>query len=78
MRPSSRLAGALVALGLTFAPTLRAQSVPAAPDSIDQFLAAKMRQQRIPGLQLAIVRHGQLVKLAQYGLANVQDRKSVV
>lgn len=42
-------------------------------DSVDIFLAAKMRQLRIPGLQLAVVRHGKLVKSAQYGLANLQD-----
>lgn len=42
-------------------------------DSLDLFLTAKMQQLRIPGLQLAVVRHGQVVKLAQYGLANVQD-----
>ena len=32
-----------------------------------------MRQLRIPGLQLAVVRHGQVVKLAQYGVATIQD-----
>ena len=51
---------------------LRAEArVPA--DSVDLFLAAKMRQLRIPGLQLAVVRQGKLVKSAQYGLANIQD-----
>ncbi|MBF9236451.1 serine hydrolase [Hymenobacter sp. BT683] len=42
-------------------------------DSLDLFLTSKMRQLRIPGLQLAVIRHGQVVKSAQYGLANVQD-----
>ncbi|GAA4369953.1 hypothetical protein GCM10023185_44060 [Hymenobacter saemangeumensis] len=42
-------------------------------DSLDRFVRAKMQQLRIPGVQLAIVRHGKLVKLGQYGLANVQD-----
>ena len=32
-------------------------------DSVDLFIATKMRQLRIPGLQLAVVRHGQVVKL---------------
>jgi CubicO group peptidase (beta-lactamase class C family) len=32
-----------------------------------------MRQLRIPGVQLAVVRQGRLVKLGNYGLANVQD-----
>ena len=42
-------------------------------DSVDLFLSAKMRQLRIPGLQLAVVRQGRVVKSAQYGLANIQD-----
>jgi len=42
-------------------------------DSLDLLVAAKMRQLRIPGLQLAVVRHGRLVKLGSYGVANVQD-----
>lgn len=44
-----------------------------APDSVDQLVQRAMRQLRIPGVQLAVVRHGQLVKLGNYGLANVQD-----
>ena len=51
---------------------LRAEAQ-APADSVDLFLAAKMRQLRIPGLQLAVVRHGQVVKSAQYGLASLQD-----
>lgn len=52
-----------------------AAAVPA--DSVDLYLTAKMRQLRIPGLQLAVIRHGQVVKLGQYGLANMQDSVSV-
>lgn len=50
----------------------RAQSAPA-PDSVDLLVQQAMRQLRIPGLQLAVVRHGQVVKLGNYGVANVQD-----
>lgn len=46
-------------------------------DSIDVFVQARMQQRRIPGLQLAIVRNGQLVKKGNYGLANVQDSIAV-
>lgn len=42
-------------------------------DSLDLFLQAKMRQLRIPGLQLAVIRHGKIIRTGQYGLANVQD-----
>jgi len=43
-----------------------------AADSIDVFIATQMQQQQIPGLQLAVIRHGQIIKLKNYGLANVE------
>ncbi len=46
-------------------------------DSVDAFLRGQMQKRRIPGLQLAVVRHGKIVKLGAYGLANVQDSISV-
>ncbi|RTQ48814.1 serine hydrolase [Hymenobacter gummosus] len=49
----------------------RAQS--AASDSVDALVRQAMQQLRIPGLQLAVVRRGQVIKLGNYGLANVQD-----
>ncbi|SHN45155.1 serine hydrolase [Chitinophaga sp. CF418] len=42
-------------------------------DSIDVFVQTQMQQRRIPGLQLAIVRHGKIIKAGNYGLANLQD-----
>lgn len=42
-------------------------------DGIDQFLRDKMQKGNIPGIQLAVVRNGAIVKLGNYGLANVQD-----
>jgi len=42
-------------------------------DSIDNFVQAQMQKRRIPGLQLAIVRHGAIIKTGNYGLANLQD-----
>ena len=44
-----------------------------AADSVDVVVRQAMRQLRIPGLQLAVVRHGRVVKLGNYGLGNVQD-----
>jgi CubicO group peptidase (beta-lactamase class C family) len=55
---------------LSYCPRAEAQ---APGDSIDIFLKARMQALRIPGLQLAVVRHGKVVKLASYGLANIQD-----
>lgn len=42
-------------------------------DSIDIFLSNEMQKKNIPGLQLAIVRNGEIVKLGNYGWANIQD-----
>ena len=42
-------------------------------DSIDVFVQNQMQKRRIPGLQLAIVRHGKIIKTGNYGLANLQD-----
>ncbi|MCB2376619.1 serine hydrolase [Hymenobacter sp. BT635] len=80
MKKSTVLAGLCAAFCLTMGTgTAHAtNSRPAAttistPDSVDRFLAAKMQQLRIPGLQLAVIHHGKIVKLQSYGLANVQD-----
>lgn len=39
---------------------------------IDEFVETEMRQQRIPGLALAVVRDGRIVVAKGYGLANVE------
>lgn len=46
-------------------------------DSIDVFINKQMQQRKIPGLQLAIVRNGKVIKTGNYGLANVQDSVAV-
>jgi CubicO group peptidase (beta-lactamase class C family) len=42
------------------------------PDSLEAFLLSQMHKRRIPGLQLAAVQNGTLVKLGAYGLANIE------
>lgn len=42
-------------------------------DSIDVFVKEMMHKRKIPGLQLAVVQNGKIVKTGNYGLANVQD-----
>jgi CubicO group peptidase (beta-lactamase class C family) len=42
-------------------------------DSIDVFLKNEMQKRHIPGLQLAVVQNGKIVKLGNFGLANLQD-----
>ncbi|MEB4762919.1 MULTISPECIES: serine hydrolase domain-containing protein [Chryseobacterium] len=36
-------------------------------------MQGQMQKRRIPGLELAIVRNGKIVKTGFYGLANIQD-----
>jgi len=46
-------------------------------DEIDNFLREEMTKRKIPGLQLAVVKNGKIVKTASYGLANIQDSIAV-
>ncbi len=41
-------------------------------DQVDNYLRSQMRQHRIPGLTLKIIRDGKEIKTAAYGLANVE------
>lgn len=58
----------VVLLTLTFSISVFAQT-----DSIDVFVQNQMQKRKIPGLQLAIVRHGKIIKTGNYGWANIQD-----
>lgn len=42
------------------------------PDDVDQYVTAFIKKRNIPGLSLAVVRDGKLVKAAGYGLANLE------
>lgn len=42
------------------------------PDEVDQYVEAFIKKRSIPGLSLAVVRDGKLVKVAGYGLANLE------
>jgi CubicO group peptidase (beta-lactamase class C family) len=44
----------------------------AAPDPIDRYVRAFIERHRIPSASIAIVRNGQIVKLAGYGLASLE------
>ncbi|MGI8991859.1 MAG: serine hydrolase [Bryobacteraceae bacterium] len=41
-------------------------------DEVDDWVMAEMKKMRIPGLSLAVVSEGRLVKSAGYGLANIE------
>lgn len=63
-----RVTCALILLGF---PVAQAQSVPK-PDEVDQYVEAFIKKRNIPGLSLAVIREGKLVKAAGYGLANLE------
>ena len=64
--------GLIILLIFSFTNTAFAQA-----DSIDVFVKNEMQKRRIPGLQLAIVQHGKIIKTGNYGLANIQDSIAV-
>jgi CubicO group peptidase (beta-lactamase class C family) len=65
--------GALTLAGV--ASTLRAQST--APDTITRYVAAMMERQHVPGLALAVVRGGRLVRAEGFGFADRERRIAV-
>ena len=50
----------------------------AQPDATDEFIRGQMKQQRIPGLALAIAKEGRSIKSAGYGLANLASNAPVL
>lgn len=46
-------------------------------DAVDDFLRLKMSENRIPGLQVAVIKNNKIIKVTSYGLANVQDEVKV-
>lgn len=50
---------------------------PGRADSLDDLVEAERERQRVPGVAIAVVRGGEVVKLAGYGLANVEHRVPV-
>ncbi|WP_281546740.1 beta-lactamase family protein [Pseudoalteromonas sp. PAR1] len=46
-------------------------------DELDQWLVELMQKRNIPGLQLAVVRDNKVIKVASYGVANIEDNIAV-
>ena len=57
------------ALLLLTAATLAAQA-----DKVDEFIAAEMKRQNVPGLSLAVIKDGKIVKAQGYGLADIKGK----
>lgn len=58
---------ALFALILLFVTTVAAQA-----DKVDDYVKAEMQRQRIPGISIAVMKDGKVIKAQGYGLANVE------
>jgi CubicO group peptidase (beta-lactamase class C family) len=46
--------------------------VPVRGDTVDEYVKEQMAKQRIPGLSIAVVKDGKLIKAAGYGMANLE------
>ena len=70
----------LVAFSLVLAQATQAQPAtrpPGTPEGVDAFVLAEMARIHIPGLSLAVVRAGKVVKAKGYGFADVERREPV-
>ena len=52
---------------------LLVRAVPARADNVDEFIKAQMQRFKVPGLSLAVIKDGAVVKVQGYGLANVEQ-----
>jgi len=55
-------------LALMFIPSIAS----AQSDKVDEFVRTEMQKSKIPGLSIAVVKNGEIVKAKGYGLANVE------
>jgi CubicO group peptidase (beta-lactamase class C family) len=53
-------------------PVVLMAAVVYAADRVDEFVRAEMARQKVPGVAVAVVDHGKVVKAAGYGYANVE------
>jgi CubicO group peptidase (beta-lactamase class C family) len=66
-----------IVAGCIFTALVRAAAAQAVPDQslsgkVDEFVTAELRAQRVPGVALAVIRDGKILKAAGYGLASVE------
>jgi N-acyl-D-amino-acid deacylase len=73
LNPSMRIAGTLSVLLLLLPLGLAGRQ----GDAIDTIVRTQMDAQRIPGMAVAVIRNGEIVKAQGYGLANVEHAVAV-
>lgn len=67
----ARVATFIILTALAVSPAPQAQA-PAGDDDVDRDVLAEMKRQQIPGLSLAVVKDGKLVKARGCGFADVE------
>jgi CubicO group peptidase (beta-lactamase class C family) len=75
--PRADLTRGLVSVALLFFLLAASRARAAEPDRVDALVEAERARQHIPGVGIAIVRGGEVAKLAGYGLANVERQVPV-
>src|SRR5262245_22943905 len=73
MRQLSRKASALFALCILATPCMAQDMTPA----VDAYIQTEMRQAKIPGVSIAVIKDGRIVLAKGYGLANVEHQVPV-
>jgi CubicO group peptidase (beta-lactamase class C family) len=66
------LSNFLAILALSFTPLLRATPQDNLSAQVDRAVEAERKAQQIPGVAIAICRDGKIIKVAGYGLANIE------
>lgn len=59
-------------VGLLFCSLILSQAVSAETDKVDEYIQAEVEKQRIPGLSIAVVKNGEVIKARGYGFANLE------
>lgn len=68
MSVSRRMFNFILLFSMSFA------AAPARADPVDDYIRSEMQKTNIPGLSIAVIRDGKIVKLAGYGWANLETR----
>jgi CubicO group peptidase (beta-lactamase class C family) len=71
MKPKHRFGAVALLVSLSLLASCLAPAS-ARADKVDDFVKAQMQERNIPGVSIAVVRDGQVVKAQGYGLANVE------
>ncbi len=71
---SRRILALILAVSAQGAPlhAQRARSATSSRDTVDRFVAAEMARKHVPGVSLAVVRGGRVIKAEGYGVADLE------